>query len=335
MEQPKKTKKRLLAGCILCAALGLPLFLPRKSSISVRFSPDSLSRALPLPGQTGACNPYCSLSVPTQITRIGNDYFLVDCYHNQILTSPSPETPLSEWQVMTDRINKGHTIAGDGTVYLADDTENNRILVFLKIKERFCLSQVFENMGLRPHYVCYDPEEARFLALSSMTGELYVFRRSPGTCTVELETILSVPELKGVYVRSFTLDGDFIYFPACNGTILQTRKEDLRVLKRFTVPDQYGGMVQLSRIENSFYLTVSTDLWGDPSRAAILRAEDLSRLDLAQDISSCFAGNGTPYYISCFDGAYFLTKHCIIPGTDVFTFRPGEQGPEQIRLLPF
>ena len=64
-----------------------------------------------------------SLSVPTQITKIGDDYFLVDCYHNQILTSKTPDAPLTDWYVMTDQINRGHTIAGDGTVYLADDTE--------------------------------------------------------------------------------------------------------------------------------------------------------------------------------------------------------------------
>lgn len=77
-------------------------------------------------------NPYSSLSVPTQINKIGEDYFLVDCYHNQILTSTSMDTPLEEWYVVTDQINRGHTIAGDGTVYLADDTENHRILIFEK-----------------------------------------------------------------------------------------------------------------------------------------------------------------------------------------------------------
>ena len=77
-------------------------------------------------------NPYTSLSVPTQITKIGTDYFLVDCYHDLILTATSLDTPLNQWLVMSDQINRGHTIAGNGTVYLADDTENHRILVFIK-----------------------------------------------------------------------------------------------------------------------------------------------------------------------------------------------------------
>ena len=323
----KKKKYFLLGTGILWVALAA--FLSGKSPLPTQAVP--LSQVSPPGGLCGTFNPYSSLSVPTQITRIGDDYFLVDCYHNQILTSTSPETPLSEWQVMTDLINRGHTIAGDGTVCLADDTENNRILVFQKIKGRYFLSQVLENIGLRPHYVCYDQEEERFLALSSMTGELYVFRRSPDSCAVALEKILSIPELEGVYVRSFTLDGDDIYFPACNGTILRTGKEDLTVLERFAVPEQYAGMVQVSRIQDKYYITVSTDLWGDPSHATILQAEDLSRLDRARDISSCFGGAGTPYYISSFDGSYFLTKHCDDIG--VFSFIPVEEGPEQVHAL--
>ena len=59
--------------------------------------------------------------------------------------------------------------------------------------------------------------------------------------------------------------------------------------------------------------------------------EDLSRLDRARDISSCFGGAGTPYYISSFDGSYFLTKHCDDIG--VFSFIPGEEGPEQVHAL--
>ena len=193
----KKKKYFLLGTGILWVALAA--FLSGKSPLPTQAVP--LSQVSPPGGLCGTFNPYSSLSVPTQITRIGDDYFLVDCYHNQILTSTSPETPLSEWQVMTDLINRGHTIAGDGTVCLADDTENNRILVFQKIKGRYFLSQVLENIGLRPHYVCYDQEEERFLALSSMTGELYVFRRSPDSRAVALEKILSIPELEGVYVR--------------------------------------------------------------------------------------------------------------------------------------
>ena len=125
-------------------------------------------------------NPYPDLSVPTYITKIGDLYFLVDCYHNQILYHDNLTDPLTDWLVMTDEINRGHTIAGDGLVYLADDTENNRILVFEEQDEVFIHTQTFADIGNRPHYIIYDAPTATFYAWSSMSGEMYLFRHDPG-----------------------------------------------------------------------------------------------------------------------------------------------------------
>lgn len=280
-------------------------------------------------------NPYSSLSVPTQINKIGEDYFLVDCYHNQILTSTSLDTPLEEWYVMTDQINYGHTIAGDGTVYLADDTENHRILIFEKINQRFYLTQIFENIGIRPHYIVYSETDKRFYALSSMTGELYVFYRRDESSDVFLEKILFVPELNNVYVRSFTIDDNDIYFAACNGTILRTCKRDLTVLERWSVPAEYAGMVQISKIHNYFYITVSTDIAGNADYATIFRVKDLAQLadTPPENLYSHFTRGGTPYYISYFDDSYFLTQHCMIPGTGVWRFQVSDEGLDDIQVL--
>lgn len=280
-------------------------------------------------------NPYSSLSVPTQINKIGEDYFLVDCYHNQILTSTSLDTPLEEWYVMTDQINYGHTIAGDGTVYLADDTENHRILIFEKIDQRFYLTQIFENIGIRPHYIVYSETDKRFYALSSMTGELYVFYRRDESSDVFLEKILFVPELNNVYVRSFTIDDNDIYFAACNGTILRTCKRDLTVLERWSVPAEYAGMVQISKIQNYFYITVSTDIAGNADYATIFRVKDLAQLadTPPENLYSHFTRGGTPYYISYFDDSYFLTQHCMIPGTGVWRFQVSDEGLDDIQVL--
>lgn len=318
-----------LCGSVLAAAILLwnrnrqPDFLQASTAFAVSLEGGVLQ------------NPYSTLSVPTQINKIGEDYFIVDCYHDQILTSTSLETPLKEWRVMTDQINKGHTIAGDGVVYLADDTENHRILIFEKRNQSFYLTQIFENIGIRPHYVAYDEGNKRFYALSSMTGELYVFYRLEGSSNVFLEKILSIPELNNVYVRSFTIDNDDIYFVACNGFILRTRKEDLDVLERWSMPDEYAGMVQLSKIQNYFYITVSTDIVGNQDFATIIRVEDLSQLaDIPpESLYSHFTEGGTPYYISCFDGSYFLTQHCMLPGTGVWQFQITDDELENIQVL--
>jgi len=297
----------LLIPGIVAAGLLLSLLL-QKQNLEPEVLP-AFSRACFFSEIGMMKNPYTTLSVPTQITKIGDDYFLVDCYHNQILTTASLDTPLSLWRVMTDQINRGHTIAGDGVVYLTDDTENNRVLVFQKHGQEFRLTQTFENIGIRPHYIVYDQTNARFLVLSSMTGQLYVFSRSDGSDTVIQEEILTLSELDNVYVRSFTLDGDDIYLLACNGTIFRASKEDLSVLECFSVPDYYAGMVQLTRIQDYFYLTVSTDIFGNADYATIVRTKDLSDLNNAEDLSAYFAPDATPYYITYFDDSYFLTQH--------------------------
>ena len=90
-------------------------------------------------------NPYFDLSVPTYITKLQDTYFLVDCYHDEIIYSDSLTRPLNEWEIMTDEINRGHTVAGDGEVWLADDTENNRILIFEQENGRFIHTQTFSD----------------------------------------------------------------------------------------------------------------------------------------------------------------------------------------------
>ena len=302
--------------------LGFLLYKQKTSRLSQPVEVISYSALSEAPAVGGTSpNPYTFLSVPTQMTKIGADYFLVDCYHDQVITSTDPAAPLEQWLVVTDQINKGHTIAGDGTVYLADDTENHRILIFEKQDGLFLQTQEFTGIGTRPHYVAYDESTSRFYALSSMTGELFVFYREPGQTRVALEKILTIPELNGYYVRSFTIDGDSIYFISGNCSIIKARLSDLSILETWAVPEQIAGMIQLTKIQNYFYITVSTDIYGDQSYATILRVSDLA--DLAsgswEDIYSYFVGGGTPYYISCFDGHYYLTEHRV-PGHSVWEF---------------
>lgn len=280
-------------------------------------------------------NPYTSLSVPTQITRIGDDYFLVDCYHNQILTSPSLEKPLEEWLVLTDQINRGHTIAGNGSVYLADDTENHRVLVFQKDGDSFIQTQLFENIGNRPHYVEYNPYTERFYVLSSMSGELYVFYQPDPLSDVLLEQVLTIPDMQDNYIRSFTIEGNEIYFAVSNGTILRSRLDDMTVLETYTIPDEIAGLIQVIKIEDYFYLTVSTDINGNAECATIIRTKDLSGLiDYEyEELYETFNRTGTPYYISSFDNHYYLTHHCNNPGNGVWQFDIKENKIDNVTIL--
>ncbi len=57
-------------------------------------------------------NPCSALDIPTQVNKIGDTWFIVDCYHDQIIYNDNMEDPLTEWNVMTDEMSRGHTVAG-------------------------------------------------------------------------------------------------------------------------------------------------------------------------------------------------------------------------------
>lgn len=280
---------------------------------------------VPISPDTVPKNPCTDLSVPTYITKVENLYFIVDCYHNQIIYHDNLTDPLSSWQVMTDQISKGHTIASDGLVYLADDTENNRILVFEKKEGVFYHTQSFTEIGSRPHYIIYDDNTQTFYALSSMSGEMYLFRHDPDDSRMYLTGIHKIEQLTGTYVRSFTIDGSDIYFVSGilgNPAILQADLNSFEIEETYPVPDSMAGMVQLTITENGYYITISTDINGSQDYATMIYTDDLSNLIKGKydDVYGQFIGGGTPYYITSIDNVYYLTEHRI-PGHSIWEFK--------------
>ena len=281
-------------------------------------------------------NPDKELSVPTYITKISGVYFIVDCYHDQIIYSSSLSAPLSDWLVMTDEIKRGHTLAGDGTVYLADDTENNRILIFEKYDDKFIHTQTLDNIGIRPHYIIYNKKDSTFYAWSSMTGEMYLIRRHHDSTGVYIAGTRRIDSLNGIYVRSFTIDAahDRIYFVSGNSSVIQARLSDFKIEKEYPVPDTMAGMVQITPIGRQFYITISTDSKMDQKYATIIRCRSLSDLSSGkyEDIYSDFIGGGTPYYITKIDSTYYLTEHRI-SGHSIWSFNVISGKIEDIRTV--
>ncbi len=258
------------------------------------------------------------LSVPTYITKVDDTYFIVDCYHNRIIYSDSLNAPLTEWNIMTGDVTQPHTIASDGKVYLVDDTENHRVLVFEKIDSKFVNTQVLFDVGTRPHYTVYDKDTDTFYVWSSKTGELFCFRHTPDSTRMYLTDIRKIPELDGIYVRSFSIIGGDIYFVSGvsdtgeKGKIYRCSLKDLSIKKTYDVPDSLSGMVQITKIQDYYYITTSTDITGSQDHATLLRTRSLDKLaanDYEEIYSKYFIGGGTPYYISEIDGTYFLTEH--------------------------
>ncbi len=303
-----------------------------KKTVTAEFTAEEYLRASEMisevkNGDGVADNPDDTLSVPTWITRIDGLYFIVDCYHNRIIYSDSLESPLYTWKIMTDEINMGHTVASDGKVYLVDDTENNRVLVFEKGTgaddvPSFTMTQKFDDIGKRPHYIIYDDKTDTFYAWSSLTGEMYLFRREKDSSRVYLTEKRVISELDGFYVRSFTIMDDKVFFVSGNLNIIEADLKTFEILKRYPVPDAIAGMIQLTRIEDYYYITVSTDVMADQSAATIIRTKDLNSLINGdyEDIYDRFIGGGTPYCITQIDDTYYLCEHRL-PGHSIWSFK--------------
>ncbi len=267
-------------------------------------------------------NSNTTLSVPTDVEKIDGFYFIVDCYHNQVIYSDDLSAPLTQWHVMCDTMTRGHTVASDGIVYLIDDTENNKILVYQKEQDIFIHTQTINNVGKRPHYIRYEENTNSFYVLSSMTGEVYILKTKPNVSkngdsrpVVSVLDIKTIKELSNTYCRSFSIEKDTIWFPASNGLIVKASFPECIVLKTYQAPREVGGLAQIYPIGNYYYLSVSTNAEGNQEDATLIRTSNLEALqngqyeDLYDRLEPDRTSVGTPYHISTFDGYYYLVEH--------------------------
>lgn len=224
------------------------------------------------------------------------------------------------WNILTDDIRGGHTIASDGVLYLCDDTDYNAIRVFKNNGESFKQTQIIGGIETRPHFVIYDKDSQRFYVLSSLGGVLWIIKNESGEAKIEQK--IEITEIKETYVRSFSLIDGFFYFISGNGFIWKISLDVYgnSVQEKFAVPFELSGMNQIVKIGNSFYITVYQD-----GRGAIVpnfvRIKDLSTLIESKydKLYEFFGFKGTPYYITQFDDRYFVTEIDGASGIKSFT----------------
>lgn len=268
-------------------------------------------------------NTYDTLNVATYITKIDELYFIVDCYHDQVIYHDNLSDSLNQWNVLTEEVHYAHTIASDETVLLIDDTEHNRLLVFQKAEDGYMHTQTLENIGMKPHYIQYDAQRGLFMAWSSITGEMYLIRRSAqadeqGIYPLYIENILKIDTLYGVYVRSFTIIEDGIYFVSGHNNqkivkaVINEKENKFDIVAEYVVTPEIAGMVQLAKIEDYYYITISTDNQENQDYATIIRTKELEGLEKGEyeEIYAEFGiSGGTPYYITKIEGTYYMAHH--------------------------
>lgn len=264
-------------------------------------------------------NSYDTLNVATYATKIDDTYLIADCYHNQIIYSDDIRTPLTEWQVLTDNVHYAHTIASDGRMLVIDDTENNRVLTFVKTKQGYYEAEILENIGMKPHFTYYDEERGWFMIWSSITGEMYYLDYNEAGTQLEIDHISKVDELFGVYVRSFSVIEDSVYFVSGhnNQKIIKLNADALaqgvvEIEDSYAVTPEIAGMVQLVKIQDYYYISVSTDNQENQDYATWIRTKDLKTLAIGEyeDVyEKLGVAQGTPYYIAEIEGRYYMAHH--------------------------
>ena len=281
-----------------------------------------------------ATNTEYSLSVPTYIGQVGGDYFIADCYHNQIIYNDNLTDDLLSWKTLATDLSQPHTMAGDGQVIVIDDTEKNEVRVYEPSENGYKYTQLFTGIGNRPHYTVYDETEKAFYTWSSMSGEMYIFRHEEGDTKMYLTEIRTIEALSGTYIRSFYIDGNDIYFVSGirgDGTssgILKCDKKTFEIKETYSVPDSIAGMAAMRFDAPYFYITVSTDVAGSQDAATMIRTKDLKGLaagDYEDIYAAYFMGGGTPYNMFKIGDKWFLTEHRI-PGHAIWSYKIDENG---------
>ncbi len=303
-------RKAVLGKRIVCVAMTVILMLQSG------FASSAEEEELPAKSQPGEVyafdagnNHPTNFNVPTQVYSIGGEFYIADAYNDQILHTNTVTDEPHKWYTVGMGLNKPHAIASDGTIYVAVDTDNNRIVTYVRNETGYQLVESIENVGIRPHYIVYDQATSQFYVWSSMTGTMYIYKRAKNSLALTLKRTRRIKDLDGYYTRSFTIDGGTIYFP-CVGrsAIYAVRKSDFRVKAIYPVASELSEMVQLVHIQNYYYLVTSNDTTRE-KEPMFVRAKTPGGFGTGEyeDVKSMIEGiNGIPYYITqCEDGHFY------------------------------
>jgi hypothetical protein len=260
---------------------------------------------------------------PTQFTKIGSLYFIVDSWHDRVLYSHSIDAPIREWRVLDSDLATPHSIASDSTLYVVEDTNRHAVRVYRYCNDSFRLVQTIHSCGKRPHRVRYDTATSAFYVLGSESQQITKLVRQGDTLHIKYTKHL--PFLHNAYTRSFTIVDGFMFFVSGPKTISKVRYQDdsYQLVETFPVPapTQVGtGMNDLFKTENYYYLTSTPKV--------IIRTKSLDALRNGEweDIYDRLKLKGTPYYLAQFEGRIFVPQNDDYSGIISFVERDGTLG---------
>jgi hypothetical protein len=242
------------------------------------------------------------LYLPTYIEKIGDRYFIVDCYNNRVLYSSYLSAPLHDWQIPDDSLSRPHSIASDGRYFVVDNTDAHEIKVYQRHRGGFLLTQTVRNIGARPHRVRYDPYTSAFYIRASESQAITKLVAEDNGL-VEKHT-KKLPFLGQSYTRSFGIvDHKMIFVSGPRMlTVADYVDSSYEVLYSLHVPAPYQSMNDILRVGGAYYITVTNNI--------IIRCDSLLDLpeDKCQSVYDQMSFRGNPYYFSRFDGHVFVSE---------------------------
>jgi len=269
------------------------------------------------------------LYAPTLFTRIGEDYFVVDCWHNRVLYTQAKDGvidwDLSTWKTMDEGLAGPHSIASDGEIYVVENTGHHSLRVYRKADGGFEAIQEIADVGERPHRVLYDKATKSFYTLSAHSQEITkLVRDSDG---LKVAYTRKLPFLKGRYSRSMSIIDGTMYFVS-NGPgafITQVRHDDdsYTVVKQWKMPEKMHGMNDVFKSSDGwFYVTYSSKEPGG------MRTRSLEEVEAGggEEISTELALDNIPYYLSEVDGNIFVPEMSHDKCNAIHSFKHDESG---------
>ena len=241
------------------------------------------------------------LFTPTFLDKIGDTYFLVDCWHHRVLWSRKLDGDIARWQTLDDSLAGPHSIASDGEIYVVEDTGHNGLRVYRRVGDGFQRIQDIRGLTARPHRVRYDPATKAFYVIAANSQDIYKLVRDKEGIKQVYKKHLDF--LGDTYVRSITIADGAMYFVSGPGFIHKTayRDDSFRVLAKYRVPQGMASMNDLFRTDDGWWYLTATKL-----KAVRARSLDDLHAGRFEDIHAQIGLQGTPYYLSKIDGRYYV-----------------------------
>ncbi|WP_379341819.1 ATP-binding cassette domain-containing protein [Paenibacillus sp. GCM10027629] len=251
-----------------------------------------------------------TLYTPTIIEKIGDEYFIVDCWHHRVIYNDNLNDPIEKWSTLSDNLGDPHSIASDGTVYLIEDTENNEIKVFRRDGKNFRLTQMIERIGQRPNRIVYDEENKLFYGISAMSQHIFVLKNSGHEVTTEKVIRLGYL-LENSYIRAICLIDGELYFVSGPGKIIVAnyRNSSFDKIREYKVPFELCGMNDITKIGSYYYISVYQN-GANKIAPRLVRVKDLNDLISSnyEDVYNDLNVIGVPYNFTHIEGRTFLTE---------------------------